>query len=310
MDIEKKKAPILDPNIKVDRSALLSSSDSDMKKSIFKCKDHELEIGGKTYVMGVLNLTPDSFYDGGRYTDLDKAIFHVEQMIEQGADIIDVGGESTRPGSSGVTLEEELDRTIPAIKQIKNNFDTIISIDTTKSKVAKEALLQGASIVNDISGLNFDPLIGDVAAEYKAGVILTHTSSKPIDMQEHTSYESVIEDVIRSLEHSIHAAKDCGVDDDRIAIDPGFGFGKTAEQNLTILKNLHEFSKLEKPILIGTSNKTFIGKTLDADIDSRTEGTAATIAVGILNGASIIRVHDIAYMSKVSKMVDAIKNAN
>lgn len=279
-------------------------------KTVFKCRDKELEIGSRTYIMGVLNVTPDSFYDGGKYNNLDRALAHAEKMIEDGADIIDIGGESTRPGSVGISVDEECKRVIPVIKEIKRNFDCIISIDTTKSEVAREALSEGASIVNDISGLRFDNSIAKVVSEHQAGIILAHTSSIPLDMQNHTDYASLVDDIIDALRHSLSTAKESGIGDEHIAIDPGFGFGKTAEQNLMLLKNLGRFSELEKPVLIGTSNKSFIGNTLDAEIDSRVEGTAATVAVGIINGASIIRVHDIAFMKKVSTMVDAIVNVN
>ena len=260
--------------------------------------------------MGVLNLTPDSFYDGGKYTRVDKALKHVESMIVQGADIIDIGGESTRPGSHGVSLEEECGRVIPIIEEINKRFDVVISIDTTKSGVALEALKQGVSIVNDISGFKFDEKIAEVASEYRAGVVLTHTSSRPRDMQNNTQYKSLLQDVIKSLRTSISTAEDKGIDKDSIIVDPGFGFGKTVEQNLILLKNLSRIRELGKPILIGTSNKSFIGKTLNAEINKRTEGTAATIAIGISNGASIIRVHDIGHMKKVATMVDAVLNVN
>lgn len=292
----------MDNNVKINQSRAPGA--------IFRCRDKYLEIGARTYIMGVLNLTPNSFYDGGKYDNIDKALRHVEQMIEDGADIIDVGGESTRPGSKGISVDQECERVIPVVAKIKKNFDTIISIDTTKSEVANEALNEGASIVNDISGLKFDSNIAEVAKHYEAGVILAHTSSTPLDMQEHTEYNSLVDDIINALESSITLAKESGLDDSSIAIDPGFGFGKTAEQNLLLLKNLNRFSILGKPILIGTSNKSFIGSTLDADINERVEGTAATVAVGILNGASIVRVHDIAYMKKVITMVDAIVNVN
>ncbi|MGB2692903.1 MAG: dihydropteroate synthase [Thermodesulfobacteriota bacterium] len=260
--------------------------------------------------MGVLNLTPDSFYDGGKYSSLDKALKHVEQMIDEGADIIDVGGESTRPGSLAISLEEECQRVIPIIKEINKSFDTIISIDTTKSGVAYEALKEGASIVNDISGLKFDDKIADVAREFDAALVLTHTSSRPEDMQDHTDYRSLIDEILDALKTSIEIAEKKGIDNQSILIDPGFGFGKTAQQNLMLLKNLSRLLELGKPILIGTSNKSFIGQTLDAEIDQRTQGTAATVAIGILNGASIVRVHDISYMKQVSKMVDAVLNVN
>ena len=286
------------------------SQESNQEKTIFKCRDKELEIGTKTYIMGVLNLTPDSFYDGGKYSSLDKALKHVEQMIDEGADIIDIGGESTRPGSLSISLDEECERVIPVVKEISRSFDTIISIDTTKSGVAYEALKEGASIVNDISGLKFDEKIADVAKEFDAAVVLSHTSSRPQDMQDHTDYSSLLDEILDALRKSIRLAVEKGVNKQSILIDPGFGFGKTDEQNLILLKKLSRFCELGKPVLIGTSNKSFIGKTLDAEINERIEGTAATVAIGILNGASIVRVHDISYMKKVSKMVDAVLNVN
>lgn len=313
MDIEEKTTFQKEDKINPELPQKMNAPQSEMphqSQAILKCRDHTLEIGSKTYIMGVLNLTPDSFYDGGKYTNIEIVLKHVEQMIEDGADIIDVGGESTRPGSLTISLDEECSRVIPVIAEIKKNFDSIISLDTTKSGVATEALKEGASIVNDISGLKFDKEIAKVVRKFEAGLILSHTTSRPQDMQEHTNYKSLIEDIIEALESSILIAKENGIDDKSIAIDPGFGFGKTAEQNLILLKNLRKFCILEKPILIGTSNKSFIGKTLNAEIDARVEGTAATVAVGILNGASIIRVHDIGYMKKVSTMVDAIVNAN
>ena len=308
MDIQEKTTLYEDSKINIDTPDNLMESDK--SNNIFKCRDNELVIGARTYIMGVLNLTPDSFYDGGRYNNSDTALRHVERMIEDGADIIDIGGESTRPGSTGISIEQECERVVPIVADIKKNFDTIISIDTTKSEVASEALGEGASIVNDISGLKFDSKIADVASEYEAGIILTHTSSLPVDMQDHTEYGSLIDDILDALQYSIDLAKERGINDSSIAVDPGFGFGKTAEQNLILLKNLSKLSALEKPILIGTSNKSFIGKTLNAEINERVEGTAATVAVGIINGASIVRVHDIAYMKKVSTMVDAIVNVN
>lgn len=279
-------------------------------KVVLKCRDKELEIGTRTYIMGVLNLTPDSFYDGGKYTSLDKALKHAEQMINQGADIIDIGGESTRPGSLAISFEQECERVIPAVTELSRNFDTIISIDTTKSGVAYEALKEGASIVNDISGLKFDDKIADLTRDFGAALVLTHTTSQPKDMQENTEYNSLLDDILDSLRNSIDLAENKGVNKNSILIDPGFGFGKTAQQNLIILKNLMRFHELGKPILIGTSNKSFIGKTLGVEIDQRIEGTAATVAIGILNGASIVRVHDINYMKRVSKMVDAVMNVN
>lgn len=304
---EKENTPNINPLNKV---RAIASQQSNQRKHIFKCRDKELEIGTRTYIMGVLNLTPDSFYDGGKYTSLDRALKRVEQMIDEGADIIDIGGESTRPGSISISLEEECERVIPVINKINRSFDTIISIDTTKSGVAYEALKEGASIVNDISGLKFDEKIADVAKEFDAALVLTHTSSYPQDMQKHTNYDSLVDDILKALRDSVNTAIEKGIDKRSILIDPGFGFGKTAEQNLLLLKNLSRFCELGMPVLIGTSNKSFIGKTLNAEINERTEGTAATVAIGILNGASIVRVHDINYMKKVSTMVDAVININ
>ena len=275
------------------------------KPACFRCRETELPLGSRTYVMGILNVTPDSFYDRGRYYNLDNALRRIEQMITEGADIIDIGGESSRPGSVGVPEEEELRRTIPLIKYAKKRFDVILSIDTTKSRVAKEALEEGASIVNDISGLKFDSEIALVTAKYKAGLVLMHTTSRPHDMQTKAEYNEVISDITLSLAESIDLAEEKGVKPECILIDPGFGFGKTLSHNLTILKRLREFLALGKPILIGTSRKSFIGKIV-GDSEERLEGTAATVAIGIMNGASFIRVHDVLHMKRIAKMVNAV----
>lgn len=274
----------------------------------FKCRDNELSLGSRTYVMGILNVTPDSFYDGGRYYNLDDALRRIEEMITEGADIIDIGGESTRPGTVGVSEKEELRRTVPLIKQAKKRFDIMLSIDTTKSNVAKEALEEGASIVNDISGLKFEPDMALVAAKYKAGIVLMHTTSRPHDMQTKAEYNEIISDITRSLTESIELAEEKGVDPESILIDPGFGFGKTPSHNLTLLKRLNEFLALRKPILIGTSRKSFIGK-ITGNSEEKLEGTAATVAVGIMNGAAVIRVHDVLYMKRIARMVDAVLSA-
>ncbi|HSE83554.1 MAG TPA: dihydropteroate synthase [Thermodesulfobacteriota bacterium] len=261
--------------------------------------------------MGILNVTPDSFYDGGRYLALDNALRQIERMITEGADIIDIGGESTRPRSSGVPEEEELKRVIPVIKEAKKRFDIILSIDTTKARVAEKALEEGASIINDISGLQFEPHLAEIAVKYRAGLILMHTPSRPFDMQEKTSYNNVVSDVINYLKRSVNLAEENGVHPESIIIDPGFGFGKTVDQNLTLLKHLSEFLVLEKPLLVGTSRKSFIGRILGTDSPGeRIEGTAATIAAAIMNGASIIRVHDVQHMKRVAMTMDAILNAN
>jgi dihydropteroate synthase len=259
--------------------------------------------------MGILNVTPDSFYDGGRYLNLNESLRQIEKMVTEGADIIDIGGESTRPGSVGVSEEEELRRTVPLIKQIRKRFDIILSIDTTKSNVAKEALEEGASIVNDISGLKFDPDIALVAAKYKAGLVLMHTTSRPHNMQTKAEYNEIISDITQSLTESIELAEEKGVNPESILIDPGFGFGKTLSHNLILLKRLSEFLALGKPILIGTSRKSFIGKIVGNTEEEILEGTAATVAIGIINGASVVRVHDVLYMKRVTNMVDAVLSA-
>jgi dihydropteroate synthase len=261
--------------------------------------------------MGILNLTPDSFYDGGKYNSIKQALIHTEQMISEGADIIDVGGESTRPGSNPVSERQELDRVIPVINEINRNFEIPISIDTTKSVVARQALESGATIVNDISGLSFDPVIAKIVSEYNSQIILCHTSSRPIDMQKKTSYENITEEIYNYLQNSIKISEDCGILSDNISIDPGFGFGKTAGHNLLLLKSLSKLKKLGKKIVVGTSMKSFIGKILESnDIEERTCGTFATIVISILNGADIVRVHDVKKMKIAAQIADAVKNIN
>lgn len=264
----------------------------------------------KTCVMGVLNVTPDSFSDGGYYFDEKNAIDRAFSIIEAGADIIDIGGESTRPCSEPVSVEEESSRVIPVIQAVSKKVDIPISIDTYKAEVARRALDSGASIVNDISGLRFDPEMPGVVAEYGVPVIIMHIRGKPKDMQKNTDYEALIPQIMDYLRESIMIAKKAGISDDKIIVDPGIGFGKTFEHNLEIIRNLKEFRLLGKPLAIGVSRKAFIGKILgDAPPSERLEGTAAAVAIAIFNGANIIRVHDISEMSKVAKVADAIKSA-
>ncbi len=297
------------------RASTITTSNND--NALPKRAHAELSLNGKPYpigertlIMGVLNVTPDSFHDGGRYASLEAALRHAERMAGEGVDIIDIGGESTRPGSEGVSEEEELNRVVPAIKEIAKRLDVPLSIDTTKAGVARAALSEGASIVNDISGLRFGTGLAEAAAEYGAAMVLMHTSSRPRDMQQKTEYESLIDDIIASLRESVRKAVDAGVGEENIIIDPGFGFGKTAAQNLTILKELGRFLEIGRPLLIGTSQKSFIGAVTGLVSEDRLEGTAATVAIGIINGASIVRVHDVGYMKKVALMADAVKNVN
>ncbi|MFZ3138888.1 MAG: dihydropteroate synthase [Thermodesulfovibrionales bacterium] len=267
-----------------------------------------LDFSQKTYIMGILNVTPDSFSDGGQYFDKSTAIKRAIQMSEDGADIIDIGGESTRPGSQPLAIEEELRRTLPVIEALTKEINTPISIDTYKSEVAKRALDAGAAMVNDISGLRFDPEMPKVVSAYKVPVVIMHIKGTPKDMQKNPVYEALIPEIMDYLRDSIRSAKESGIAEDMIIIDPGIGFGKTFEHNLEIIHNLHNFTLLEKPVLVGLSRKAFIGKILgDVPAGERLEGTAAAIAISIINGADIIRVHDVKEMVKVAKVANAVK---
>jgi len=265
-----------------------------------------LDLSSRTHLMGVLNVTPDSFSDGGKFFKLEEAIKQGLKLAEEGADMIDVGGESTRPGSEPVTIQEELHRVIPVIEELTKLIQVPISIDTYKSRVAKEALDSGASMVNDISGLRFDQGMKKVIAEYDVPVVLMHVQGTPKNMQENPKYENLFEDIKSYLNQSISMAEEAGIGEDKIIIDPGIGFGKTLDDNLRILKNLVEFKSLGKPVMIGVSRKSFIGKILDLPTDERLEGSLASMAIAIMNGANILRVHDVKESKRVAKLVDAI----
>lgn len=273
--------------------------------------NYELDFGSKTHIMGILNVTPDSFADGGRFFDMESAIRHGLQMAEDGADIIDVGGESTRPGSERVEYEEELRRTVPVIRALSKKVRIPISIDTCKAGIAERALDAGASIINDISGLRFDPEMPKVAATYGTPVVIMHIKGTPKDMQANPAYDALIPEIVDYLREGVRIAADSGIREDMIIVDPGIGFGKTFDHNLLILKNLRDFAMLEKPLLVGPSRKAFIGKILnDAAPSDRLEGTAAAVAISILNGANIVRVHDVKEMVKVAKVADTIKRGH
>ncbi len=274
-----------------------------------RCRKQTFTLGKKTILMGVLNVTPDSFSDGGLFFDKEKAISHGLRMAEEGADIIDIGGESTRPGSKPLELEEELRRVIPVIESIAKEVDVPISIDTYKSAVAQRAIGAGAEIINDISGLHFDPGLAQVAAKEDLPLVLMHIRGIPETMQKNVHYDSLLSEILQSLKDSIQRAESAGLDPGQIIVDPGIGFGKTLEDNLLIIKNLFEFRILGKPILLGTSRKTFIGKILNAQVTDRLEGTLSSIAIGVLNGAHIIRSHDVLQAKKVIAVADAIKMA-
>jgi len=271
-------------------------------------KNYSLDFTDKTAVMGILNVTPDSFSDGSLFFDQEIAVRHALQMVEDGADIIDIGGESTRPGADTVTEEEELRRVIPVIEAIAGKVRVPLSIDTYKATVARKAVEAGASIINDISGLRFDPEMASVAAGAGIPVILMHIKGTPRDMQKNPVYTDLIGDILDYLEGSIQIAEAAGVSRTKIIIDPGIGFGKTFDHNLQIIKRLGEFSSLGFPVLMGVSRKAFIGKILGgAGPDERLEGTAAAVAISIMNGADIVRVHDVKEMAKVVRVADAIK---
>ncbi len=258
--------------------------------------------------MGILNVTPDSFSgDGlGSDGDIERGLQQAKQMAAEGADILDVGGESSRPGAEPVSVEVELSRVIPLIEKIAAEVDVPVSIDTTKAKVAAEALARGACIVNDISGLRMDGEMAAVTAKVKAGVVLMHMLGTPRDMQKDPKYVDLMAEITSFLAEASARALAAGITKEQIVIDPGFGFGKTVEHNLEILRRLGELRVLGYPILIGTSRKSTIGKILETEVEDRLEGTAATVALAIAGGADIIRVHDVKEMARVAKMADAV----
>lgn len=263
-----------------------------------------------TLIMGILNMTPDSFSDGGQFKSHDKAIDHALKMVEEGANIIDIGGESTRPGAEAVQLEKELSRTVPIIEAIRLKSDCLISIDTYKSKVAKAALDAGADMVNDISGLTFDHNMASLVAERNVPVIIMHIKGKPGDMQKNPNYDNLIKEVKAFFEVQIAIAKRAGIDSGNIILDPGIGFGKRLEDNFEIIRELGQISTMGYPVLLGPSRKSFIGFTLDLPIEERIEGTLASITAGVINGARIVRVHDIRATRRTLTITEKIMGIN
>ena len=280
-------------------------------------RDHELPIGERTLIMGVLNITPDSFSDGGKFFSPNKALEHAYKMIDEGADIIDVGGESTRPGSEGpVSAEDEITRVVPVIQELTKNTRVPISVDTTKSEVATAALAAGAAIVNDISALRFDFYVADAVAKADAGLVLMHSRGTPATMHRLPPVADIIEEVTSSLGASVKMAMRRGVKQEAIVVDPGIGFGKSQEQNLELIAKLDKiiaaFPGL--PVLVGTSRKSFIGRVLSADklnpapADERLHGTMATVTAAILAGAHIVRVHDVKAAVETVRVADALRS--
>ena len=271
-------------------------------------KDHILPVEERVLVMGVLNLTPDSFSDGGRHLGLDAAVARAEAIEAEGADLLDIGGESSRPGSLPISLEEQLARVLPVITALAGRMRIPISVDTTKAEVARRALELGASIINDISALRGDPEMAGVVARAGAGLILMHMQGTPATMQERPSYDGVVEEVLDFFRSRVKSAEAVGIDRERIAVDPGLGFGKTLEHNLALLGGLSTFAELGRPIVIGPSRKAFVGTILSRSVSEREWGTAAAIAAGILHGAHVVRVHSVAEMKDVARMSEAIRN--
>ena len=276
---------------------------------VVPCGKYRLNLGRRTFLMAVINLTPDSFSGDGLYNkDKNYILDYAGRLVSEGADIIDVGGESTRPGSRPVPVKEEIERTAPVIKKLAKSIKVPLSIDTYKPEVAQRALDAGASIVNNIMGVNLDSKMAKVVRRYNAGLVLMHIKGRPNTMQVRPQYNCLLSQILGSLEKAVARAKEFGIAGERIIVDPGIGFGKALEHNLEILKNLREFKVLGCPILVGPSRKSFIGKILGVDVNGRKMGTAASVSLAIANGAHIVRVHDVADMRQVARVCDAILN--
>jgi dihydropteroate synthase len=274
--------------------------------TLWRFRERIFDLSAKPLIMGVLNLTPDSFSDGGSYRSIQDAVALAEKMAVDGADIIDIGGESTRPGAAPVSARQELERVMPVINELAGRLDVPISIDTWKAEVAAAALTAGAEIVNDISAMTFDPDMAATVAESGAAVVLMHSRGRPAEMQKNTGYSDIVAEIMAFLEERIEVAVAAGIAAERIVVDPGIGFGKSVAGNMEIIRRLREFQSLNRPVLIGTSRKSFIGAALNRDVTGRVFGTAASVAVSMMNGASIFRVHDVMAMRDTVDMVRAI----
>lgn len=266
-----------------------------------KIGNREFELGKHTYVMGILNVTPDSFSDGGKYNTIEAALKQAEKMIEEGADIIDIGGESTRPGYTMLSDEEEIERIVPAIEAVKKRFDIPVSIDTYKGNVAKAAIEAGADLINDIWGLKYDDILAGVIAESKLPCCLMHNRKEK-------DYKNFMEDVLTDLYETVQIAEKAGIADKKIILDPGVGFAKTYEQNLEIINKLEQLHALGYPILLGTSRKSVIGLTLDLPVEERVEGTLVTTVMGVMKKCTFVRVHDVKENKRAIQMTEAILN--
>ncbi len=280
------------------------------KTFLLKLPKHTIELGRRTLVMGILNVTPDSFSDGGRYLEPSRAVERAWQIAEEGADLIDIGGESTRPGCGGIDAGEELRRVLPVLERLAGEYLLPISIDTSKAEVARAALERGAALINDITGLQHDSRLGGEAASFGAGLILMHMRGTPATMQALPPSPDILEEIELWAEEAVARAQSYGVSSEKIILDPGIGFGKSASQNLEILRNLSRLTALGFPMLVGTSRKSFIGTILNRPEADRIWGTSATVALSIIFGAHIVRVHDVSAMRDVARMADAITMAD
>jgi dihydropteroate synthase len=275
---------------------------------VFVLSGRVLPLADRVHIMGVLNVTPDSFSDGGRYVNPDAAVAHALSMVEQGADVLDIGAESTKPGALPIDEEEERRRLIPIVRAICRQTTIPVSIDTTKASIAQQALDVGAALINDISALRSDARMGDVVAKSGAGLILMHMQGNPQTMQDAAQYTNVVEEVRDFLKTHLDAAQKAGIHPDRILLDPGIGFGKNCQHNLVLLNRLDAFHTLGRPLVVGVSRKAFIGKILGRPIDERLMGTAGAVAVAVMKGARIVRVHDVGPIRDVVKMIEAIQS--
>ncbi len=271
----------------------MSQQKKTLKMLEWKCRDQIIKISEQPLIMGILNVTPDSFSDGGNFTDHNKAIRHAKNMLKDGADIIDIGGESTRPGATKVSSEDEIKRVIPIIQELNKTTDAIISIDTTKATVAEAAIDAGAHIINDISALTNDPRMELVAKESDAGIILMHMQETPETMQNNPEYKDVVKEVHDYLLQRMKKLIAAGIDKKSLAIDPGIGFGKTVEHNINLIKNLNVLTKTNTPVIVGLSRKSFLGKLTGKDVSDRLASSLAGLVISAINGANIIRVHNV-----------------
>ncbi len=272
-----------------------------------KIRGSEVVPGSRPLVMGILNVTADSFYDGGRYQGVDAALARAEQMYEEGVDIIDVGGESTRPGAEPVDEAEEMRRVLPTVEALVKRFDVPVSVDTYKGRVAEEALFAGASIVNDVSALRFDERMGDVVARHGAVVVLMHMKGTPRTMQHNPVYDDVVAEVEKFLRERVDAASAFGIPSDHIMLDPGIGFGKRLHHNLALLRGIPRLKRLGFPLLVGPSRKSFIGEILDLPASERLEGTLAAVSVSVFLGADVVRVHDVREACRACRVAAALR---